>query len=158
MNIFVTDIDPIQSAIVLDDKRLNKMIIESAQLLSTALNCYGIKAPYKSTHINHPCNIWVRESRSNYVWLLEHYKALSDEYTRRYDKFHKSSQYYSFFLNHRNIIPEKGLTPFKNCSLFKDDETILAYKKTMLVKWNKDKSPKWNRQKCENFRLKLSLV
>ncbi len=33
MNIFVTDSCPIQSAQVLDDSRLNKMLLESVQLM-----------------------------------------------------------------------------------------------------------------------------
>lgn len=61
MNIFVTDISPIVSAQALDDKRVVKMILESAQLLSSAIfiNSQSIYNDiYKPTHLKHPCTIW----------------------------------------------------------------------------------------------------
>lgn len=53
MNIFILDTDPIVAAKYLCDKHIVKMAVESCQLLSTALP--QDKAPYKHTHINHPC-------------------------------------------------------------------------------------------------------
>jgi len=52
-----------------------KMILEYAQLLSTAHyvpdsdNCEIRNKIYTSTHINHPCAKWERDSHSNYNWL-----------------------------------------------------------------------------------------
>lgn len=45
---------------------------------------------YKATHINHPSAIWARQSVENYNWLVEHLFALSNEYTHRYSKKHKT--------------------------------------------------------------------
>ena len=82
MNIFVTNTCPIKSAIILDDKRLIKMVLETTQLLSTTLSILGSeKAPYKPTHKNHPCSVWVRESLDNFLWCVEYGLALCDEYT-----------------------------------------------------------------------------
>ena len=67
MNIFATNSDPALAAKFLDDKRVVKMCLESAQLLCTAVIECGGEAPYKSIHKNHPCSIWVRKSRSNYM-------------------------------------------------------------------------------------------
>ena len=47
---------------------------------------------YKLAHKNHPSTIWVRSSELNYRWLWEHYVALMDEYTYRYDKTHATSR------------------------------------------------------------------
>lgn len=49
MNLFVSDLDPCQAARNLDDKRVNKMILETAQMLCCALHARGIAAPYKPT-------------------------------------------------------------------------------------------------------------
>jgi len=92
MNIFVTDPCPKKSAEYLDTKRVNKMILESAQLLSTALREHGYIGNdiYKSTHKNHPSNVWTRKSRENYKWLLKHFEALALEYYKRRKVMHKS--------------------------------------------------------------------
>lgn len=88
MNIFILDNDPEQAAKAHCDKHTIKMILESAQLLSTAINTHSGKQvmPYKTTHLNHPCSIWVRESRDNALWLVELTTALNAEYKYRYNK------------------------------------------------------------------------
>lgn len=96
MNIFYLDRDPVKAAQYSVDKHVVKMILETAQLLSTAHHVLdGDKAPegiYKVTHINHPSAKWVRESNNNYNWLYCHFLALLSEYTYRYGKQHKSGQ------------------------------------------------------------------
>ena len=34
---------------------------------------------YKSTHINHPSAVWVRQSRDNYAWLWQLLKEVCKE-------------------------------------------------------------------------------
>lgn len=93
MNIFYLHNDPVTCAKWHTDKHVVKMILESAQLLSTAhheLDKEAIVAPiYKSTHKNHPSAIWVRKSVYNYNWLARLLMALCKEYTYRYGKVHK---------------------------------------------------------------------
>ena len=62
MNIFITSFNSKEAASHLDDLRLNKMILETAQLLSSAYrNLFGDDdLLYKDTHFNHPCAIWTR--------------------------------------------------------------------------------------------------
>lgn len=111
MNIFYLDEDPQTAAIMHADKHVVKMILESAQLLSTAhryldgeqyielsknnrrlkrwrLHDERESILYKATHINHPCGVWVRENESNYAWLYSLFSFLADEYTYRYGKTH----------------------------------------------------------------------
>lgn len=91
MNIFVLDNDPIKAAQMHCDKHAVKMVLEVAQMLSTAhrvLDEVDSDVLYKSTHKNHPCSVWARESSGNYEWLYEHFVALCDEYTHRYGKVH----------------------------------------------------------------------
>lgn len=112
MNIFYIDDNPVQAAQWLVDKHCVKMILESAQLLSTAHRYLdGEMVTYKSdtgrlkkhwrlddnrelilykvSHVNHPSAVWTRTSVENYLWLVEHFAALLDEYTYRYGKRHK---------------------------------------------------------------------
>jgi len=62
------------------------MLLETAQLLSTALRSRGqTDGVYKNTHVNHPCAVWTRSSRLAFSWMLEHGYALADEYAYRYN-------------------------------------------------------------------------
>ena len=111
MNIFFLSWVPIICARYHCDKHVVKMIIEYAQMLSTAhrvldgqkkitlsknnrkLTRYVLPGDvddvfYKSTHVNHPCGVWVRASRENYLYLYQLFSALCDEYTHRYGKVH----------------------------------------------------------------------
>jgi len=160
MNVFATDPSPIISAQNLDNKRVVKMILESAQMLSTALHEWGSEwTPYKPTHVNHPSNVWVRETRSNYNWLVEHMEALCNEYTLRYGRVHKSEQHLEAFKELSEAIPEGELTPFANCAANQEfgvsykhlTDVCLAYRMYLNDRWDKDKrSPEWgNRGKPE---------
>jgi len=85
MNIFYLHTDPTVAARAMTNKHIVKMILESAQLMSTAhrvldgtpytrlsksgarLKRYHHPLPlYEATHINHPSAVWVRESGRNY--------------------------------------------------------------------------------------------
>lgn len=73
------------------DKHVVKMIVETAQLLSTAHHVLDDNGDgfYKPTHKNHPSAIWCRRTDSNYVWLWCLLVSLCKEYTHRYGKIHK---------------------------------------------------------------------
>ena len=114
MNIFFLSPDPVQCAQYHNDRHVNKMILESAQMLSTAVRLSGVDFPectYKSTHMKHGCSRWARESLSNWLWLRDLAYALSDEFDWRFDRPepHKSISVI------RQLplpdIPDKGLTP-----------------------------------------------
>lgn len=154
MNIFVTDICPIKSAKFLDTKRVNKMILESAQMLSTAARIHGYEGKvYKITHKNHPSNVWARETRANYQWLLAHLKALAEEYYLRRGKWHKSyTELFESLSEASEVIPIGKLTPFANCATNKAfgvsykhvDDTFEAYRLYLKKRWKTDKrEPVW---------------
>lgn len=80
------------NAKMLDDVLLNKMIIETEQLLSTfcfikGYNCNGL---YKPCFINNPCQKWLQENNGNALWLLKQLKFYLDEYKNRFNKKHKN--------------------------------------------------------------------
>lgn len=86
MNIFYLDPNPALAARYHCDKHVIKMILESAQLLCTAINYHAGEqvTPYKSTHINHPCSIWVRESFSNWYYVYSLMLCLENEWNFRW--------------------------------------------------------------------------
>lgn len=86
MNIFILDEDIPLCAKYHCDKHVVKMILESVQLLCTALNKKGFVTPYRSTHVKHPCVLWIEESYDNFLWVLELAVSLNDEYRFRYSK------------------------------------------------------------------------
>jgi hypothetical protein len=116
MNIFYLDPDPQICAQMHCDKHVVKMIIEYAQLLSTAHRVLdGVPQRlrrettgrqyttyrlfdsrddmlYSATHINHPSAIWVRENIENYLWLYDMWDCLLNEYTHRYGKIHATAR------------------------------------------------------------------
>ena len=93
MNIFYLSSCPAEAAESHNDKHCVKMILEYAQMLSTAHRELDGNVPdilYKSTHKNHPSTIWTRSSKQHYDWLFRLFRMLSAEYMIRYGKIHKS--------------------------------------------------------------------
>lgn len=98
MNIFVLDVNPEIAARMHCDRHVVKMILETAQILSTVWRVstpigaeYGIPAEaYKATHKNHPCVKWAGEKAAHYHWLWCLGMALCAEYTHRYGRMHKT--------------------------------------------------------------------
>lgn len=149
MNIFVTSSSPYFSAIALDDRRLIKMILETAQLLSTAVR----ETPnitltnsfiYKSTHANHPCAIWARASQDNFFWLCRLGAGLSLEYLYRFRRVHASSTIIECVKNYLEFIPQNRPikcpkeSEFVNCTPYKHLPVFEAYKQTLRDKWQAD--------------------
>lgn len=156
MNIFWLDDYPEISVKYYCDKHVVKMILEYAQLMSTAhheFNSYWKKDVYKPTHKNHPCAIWVRESADNYMLLFTLFKELSREYTYRYGKVHKTDREKSHILAHvpdglQFSMATKPPQCFNGHDEYKGDDHIVAYRRFYNgTKRNlftlKDGSPAW---------------
>lgn len=92
MNIFAVSKHPRKCARALDDKRLNKMILETTQILCTLINeIEGSQvAPYRSSHVNHPIIQWARDNRKNgsMFWLYELGIAYGNEIQYRFGRKH----------------------------------------------------------------------
>lgn len=151
MNIFVLDSDIVNCAKYHNNKHCSKMILEHTQMLCTTLNLVGIETPYKTVHKNHPCRLWVGESRSNFLWLCELTWYLGEEFTYRYNNVHKSVDVMEFCLQHSNSIVDKGLTPFAQAmpDEYKDACAVKAYRnyykvdKAHLADWGVRDKPEW---------------
>ena len=115
MNIFVLDKDPATSAFMHCDKHVVKMILESAQMICTThhLTSDGMYyIPYRPVHKNHPCTVWVRESLSNYEWLMSLTYWLNFEYRYRFNRKVNHKSYDAIISLPTPNIKDIGLTPF----------------------------------------------
>lgn len=86
MNVFWLDDDPRQAARYHCDQHVNKMLLEAAQILSTAArtNGYETEFLYEATHANHPLVEWAAASSANWRRLYDHARALNEEFVERY--------------------------------------------------------------------------
>ena len=158
MNIFYLDKNPKVAAQMMCDKHVVKMILESAQMLSTAHRVLDgdYRADrggfYKMAHKNHPSTIWVRASSENYRWLWKHFDALLKEYTHRYGKHHATERLRNIlYMPPLNIVHGVPLTDPPQCmpELCKGEDTVLAYQnyyiieKSGFARWTKREIPTW---------------
>lgn len=169
MNIFYLDSDPVKAAEYMVDKHVVKMIVETAQLLSTAHRVLDGKQVgkqwvldderesniYKATHVNHPSAIWCRESNNNYNWLYCHFLALLGEYTYRYGKVHASTKLTLWLRNTPRNIPvswKTQATPAMPEEFKVPGDSVKSYRnyyrvgKASLHKWTKRDVPSWINQ------------
>lgn len=180
MNIFVSDISPIQSAINLDDKRVKHMPKESFEMISIAYykNTNLCIAPFiiwdrenraagdKFNHLfNHRCTNWVASKRENMFWLWNHVNALLDEYEYRFKETHYLKH---LFVSISHLIPNShnqpksfvNATPFNSETIFDSYKDVLRYKwfvsdEIQPVKWTNRDKPKWAYKPIENVQIDL---
>jgi len=176
VNIFYIDRDPVQAAEWMVDKHVVKMILESAQLLSTAHRIldgtekmdksktgrnvkrwvlHDSRDPviYQATHINHPSAVWCRQSVENYLWLVEHFYALMNEYMHRYGKIHACNGDISYMLQAPpHNLRDYDMTPMPSAMADEykiSDDSLVNYRnyyklgKANLHKWTKRNPPDW---------------
>jgi len=135
------------------DKHVVKMILETTQMLCTAHHlCESIyKPPYKLTHKNHPCTVWVMTSVDNYKWLVKLGLELCKEYTHRYGKTHKCEQYIRKMKKNIPSLPNIGFTlPAQAMpDIYKSKDAVESYRqyyyfeKHFLLTWKKRDEPVW---------------
>ena len=148
MNIFVLDENPITAAQCMDDVRVPKMCVESAQMMASALRRHGAtdeqmpltKAgkPYKGGYKHHPCTVWAGDSRANFQWLAQHALALCLEYSMRFGKQHACHEPIGIMYALHGIIPHDELTTFAQAmpDEYKDDDVVKAYRSYYKSKQN----------------------
>jgi len=133
MNIFILHTDPNAAARLHCDKHVIKMILESAQMLSSAIAKYGGTPRYKPTHVGHPCTRWASETRDNFDWLVELALALACEYEHRYaaKREHKSVDVIRDAHAQRLLVPAGSLTTFAQAmpDQYKHADAVTAYRR-----------------------------
>lgn len=158
MNIFVLDTDPASAARQHCDAHVIKMILESAQMLSTALKQSGSqdKGLYKATHAKHPCTKWAGETRQNFLWLCDLGLELAEEHLFRYPKrrdkgYHSSRKVIVTAMGLKDRIPNGGLTPFAQAmpEQYKNSCPVKAYRayyvgaKNSFARYTHRARPEW---------------
>jgi hypothetical protein len=139
VNIFALNDNPLIAATQHCDKHVVKMILESAQMLSTAhrvldgeperrpsvsgktmsryysLDDYREEILYRAVHMKHPCTLWTMECVDNYKWHYRLFTHLCDEFTYRYGKVHATDRKLRKYLKSFPFrIPITGKrTPFR---------------------------------------------
>jgi len=157
LNIFYLDESPVLAAQYQVNVHVIKMLLESAQLLSTTHHiCPKQELPekfYKKTHYNHPSAVWARESVDNYEWLCEHAMALCEEYTYRYGKTHASQGVIQWCCDNVPNLPDIGPTPVKPAmpDEYIKDDPVKSYRdyyfydkgKNIKCEWKVRSIPYW---------------
>jgi hypothetical protein len=152
MNIFVLDTDIRACARAHCDRHVHKMILESVQMLCTALHIRGIEAPYRPTHVKHPCVQWAADSYDNFLWLAQLATELNREYRFRYQRStdHKSIDVLRQLADLR--YENWGLTEFAQA--MPDEykvpgDAVTAYRQFYLAEkasfatWTRRAAPEW---------------
>ena len=161
MNIFFIDRCPIKSAQQLCDKHVVKMVLETAQMCSTAMHEWDqakhMKHVYKSAYVNHPMTVWVRDNIHNLGWAVLHGLAIGREYKYRYGKDHKSTKVLEEI---NEVFRDRLIWADENISLhttppqcmpdeFKCDDYVEAYRayyrkdKRYILQWTGRPVPEW---------------
>ncbi len=118
MNIFALDQDFEKAARYHCDKHVVKMILETAQMVSTVFDNKGEHRVYmlKPCFQHHPCTKWADTTYENLSWLINLGICLIKEYERRYGKSHVYALLFLEFYHIKSIIKDKfrqsGLQPF----------------------------------------------
>lgn len=107
----------------------------------------------KHTHVNHPCNVWVRMSDSNYMWLWRLTVALCHEYTHRYNKIHTYERDGTIKALKQlpTNIPRRALKPFAKAmpEQYKVSGAVQSYRnyylgeKQAILKYKNSEIPKF---------------
>ena len=133
MNIFYLDKSATVAAEYHCNNHVVKMILEAGQMLCTAhwLTMPEFKArvqlglkpkaaiqeiralkpaqdlpPWGITHVHHPSCVWTRQSVQHYRWHSDLGLELCAEYTKRYQKHHKSKVVHEWLATHLPSIPD----------------------------------------------------
>jgi hypothetical protein len=145
------EIDWYKSGRTQDNMRTVKMLLESTQLLSSAMHLNGQTGPYKLNHAKHPSTLWVSESSENWKNLYAHAKGLADEYSERFGKEHKCLSILQKMIREVNFtkFPNHNPTPLKLAmpDEFRSNNPVKSYRDYYSTKekmrYPKDKVPDW---------------
>lgn len=169
MNLYTISDNPSICIGALDDFLLNRTIIESAQLLSTAIqenDAIKVKPEgiYKSFNANETHNVWIRESKYNYKWVFMYLLEALRQFKLRTGKPHKAWDVARNLSEYEMYFPDVPMTPFPR--KFKKDlpeynelmnmkDTFEAYKKYLKLRWNENvkdgRPPHWTRTAPPEF-------
>lgn len=164
MNIFAISRHPRKCARALDDKRLNKMILETAQILCTVINEQSGSqvTPYRSCHVHHPITKWAYDIHHQ-RWLYALGIAYGEEIQYRFGRKHACHlvlEGLTFRWPYLTMFKPKRDIEFHNGARHRGldlDYTHLpvhrAYREYLKIRWPMDKrKPRWTRREEPSWR------
>lgn len=187
MNLFVLDTDPVKAAQMQCNIHVNKMAVESAQMLCTVHRMLDGKHEvrrsksgrkldywvlpderedtfYKPVHTGHPCTVWTMQTAGNYMWHYRHFIALCEEYTYRYGRIHACQTLFEEALSHLpiNIDYTTKVTPFplamkSNPECMNPKDPVASYRAFYQTKQDRFKMAWTKREIPEWFQVKETL-
>lgn len=157
------------------DKHTVKMILEYAQLLSTAhrvldgtqhiglskggrkqtrfvLSDHRESTLYSATHINHPSAKWCRHTRDNYRWLYALFTYCLSEYTYRYGKAHACEKLRDVLCEPPQNIPVGEFSPPWRAmpdDVKIGDDSLLSYRNYYIT--HKRKMARWTNREMPDW-------
>jgi len=176
MNIFITNEDPVLAARDLCDKHVrSKMQIEGAIMLahafpqevldhsSTPKTKTGKSRKSGKGYSKHQCSIWARESKENFMWLVNH---TLEQFEERMYRWPNSTEHFTKeFIGwcsknlHNTFIEKTSLTPFavaiksdcicrKSITNFDSLPVVEQYRAYIIhdksfAAWTKRETPSW---------------
>ena len=169
MNIFVLDENPEVAAQYHLDKHCVKQILETYQMLGSAVIRHGATpdqmpltkagTPLRGGYKHHPVTKWVGDNIENFLWAVKLGESLCKEYTRRYHKVHSCQAGIEKLKQMRGMIPKGSLTPFavaindeqtcRDRPLFNQLSVVEKYRqyyiydKAYMAKWTNREVPAW---------------
>lgn len=162
MNIFVLDYMPITAARFYCNSHLLSGILEITTMMGLAYDDGDFKPisglGSKNRYYNYSMSRWVRLSRQNFDWTLQHTYALCDEFLFRYEHQHSYRPHIDWISRNLPMInlSDFGLTDWPRCfGAWKDtvgvtNDVVYDYRRYyMLAKrfavWTRRPTPEWFR-------------
>lgn len=151
MNIFILSKDLAENVKMHCDAHVRKQILEAAQIACTVHWLTGGKAPYRSTHKNHPLVRWACESMTAYKFTVKYGLALCEEFTYRWQGVHKTQAVLQWLSENPPNIPN-AKTKYKivvpdDCLVASNEEA--SYRnhylknKRHIAQWTRRPVPEW---------------
>lgn len=162
MNIFLPYEKNINKSVIsLDDKRLNKAVLETYQLLSNAIK--ESKGEEIKGYKNHPIYLWYKNS---YQFLFEYGLMCCLEYSYRFNKTHSLEIEFHKLSYEFPMRMVAKYTPYYmegskgHPSYIRTTENVSKlYQQKLCKKWNSDKAkgrpPKWTNREIPSFYIKF---
>ena len=177
MNIFYLDENPNSAAQYHGDKHVVRMVLETAQILSTAHHVLDgndnrssqqalDRGLYRPSHFNHPTVQWVRELSDHYTWTWKFFVSLCDEFEFRTEgqaaqiiPTNRATEATTKQILQRPTILKQNLSvpPLVMPEEFHRDDAVESYRDYYFYKWQKGiVSYEWGRRMPDWLKERIS--
>jgi hypothetical protein len=161
VNIFILSEDPAECARFHNDRHVSKMILECAQILSTAHIMLDGRETAKArvplverpTHIHHPSAVWARKCDANYRWVAALMHHLLQQFALRNGRTHEYARFSYEYGNHAPLnIPvamERTHFVYVGPAMYQRSSVVESYRLVYVNQhadkavWSRVGAPQW---------------